>query len=194
MKNLKDIIEGQNFLVNRKLAHRQTAIEYFPADKIDLENIIIDLLNNGITNFNCIDVSKIDDMSDLFYIIKNHIDDNKITKIDVSDWDVSNVTDMSKMFCGLRYIEKLDLSRWDVSNVTSMHTMFGGCFELKELNIENWDTKNVKWINNLFYNCHELDCDLSNWNMSSWNRLTDDTFYGCDTIRQKHLIPKWYKK
>jgi surface protein len=40
----------------------------------------------------------------------------------ISDWDVSNVTDMSYMFKQSQF--KGDISEWDVSNVTDMTQMF----------------------------------------------------------------------
>jgi surface protein len=40
----------------------------------------------------------------------------------ISEWDVSNVTDMSYMFSNSEFIG--DISKWDVSNVTDMQCMF----------------------------------------------------------------------
>ena len=37
---------------------------------------------------------------------------------DISGWDVSNVTDMTRMFMGNQYFNQ-DLSGWDVSKVTN---------------------------------------------------------------------------
>jgi len=42
---------------------------------------------------------------------------------DLSNWDVSNVTDMGDMFVGVSSFTS-DLSNWDVSNVTNMTNMF----------------------------------------------------------------------
>ena len=54
---------------------------------------------------------------------------------DLSEWDVSNVTNMTFMF---RYCEKFnsDLSEWDVSRVKEMNHMFDNCNSLK--NIPSW--------------------------------------------------------
>ena len=42
---------------------------------------------------------------------------------DISDWDVSNVTDMGSMFLGTTLFNE-DISAWDVSNVTNMFGVF----------------------------------------------------------------------
>ena len=43
----------------------------------------------------------------------------------ISDWDVSQVTDMSEMFWGASSFNG-DISNWDVSKVTNMRCMFLG--------------------------------------------------------------------
>ena len=45
----------------------------------------------------------------------------------IGDWDVSNVTDMSKLFLDF-YKFNEPLNDWNVSNVNNMSYMFGGCF------------------------------------------------------------------
>ena len=51
--------------------------------------------------------------------------DNKdLLEIDVSNFDTSKVTDMSRMFYDLRNINSLDLSNFDTSKVTTMYSMF----------------------------------------------------------------------
>ena len=68
-------------------------------------------------NLNDIDVSKIEDMSYLFF----ESDFNG----DISEWDTSNVKDMSWMFEGSLF--NGDISKWDTSNVRNMDSMFCNC-------------------------------------------------------------------
>ena len=43
----------------------------------------------------------------------------------ISNWDVSNITNMSYMFYGSSEFNG-DISKWNVSNVTDMSYMFNG--------------------------------------------------------------------
>ena len=45
---------------------------------------------------------------------------------DISNWDVSNVENMSNMFYECESFNQ-DISNWDVSNVTDMRYMFVNC-------------------------------------------------------------------
>ena len=55
------------------------------------------MLDKKETNLNCIDTSDITDMSHLFDMSSNKIIKYSLQNIyfDISDWDVSNVKDMS---------------------------------------------------------------------------------------------------
>ena len=56
---------------------------------------------------------------------------NRSFNQDISNWNVSNVTNMSYMFyeCKkLKYDKSFD--KWNVSNVTDMESMFKGCNKL----------------------------------------------------------------
>ena len=73
------------------------------------------------------------------------------TKIDVSSFDTSNVTDMSYMFAWNRqYLKELDLSNFDTSNVTTMQNMFNQWKSLETLNFKNATFTNVSNYTNMF--------------------------------------------
>jgi surface protein len=50
---------------------------------------------------------------------------------------------MKSMFDGCNKVTKLDLSNFNTSQVSDMSSMFQNCASLKELNISSWDTNNV---------------------------------------------------
>ena len=103
-------------------------------------------------DFNDIDVSNMDS----FYSINRDLgifERIGFKYIDISYWDVSNVTDMSFMFfmCGnLKSVG--DLSKWDVSNVTNMKGMFRYCTSFNQ-NISNWNVSGVTDAGDIFYKC-----------------------------------------
>ena len=69
--------------------------------------------------------------------------------------DVSNVTDMARMFAGCKKFN-CDLSDWDVSNVTDMYSMFTMCENFKGKGLENWDVSKVKNTNYMFAGCDKI--------------------------------------
>ena len=76
---------------------------------------------------------------------------------DLSQWNTSNVENMSFMFNGLHSITSLpDISNWDVSNVENMNEMFRGCKSLTSLDISNWDVSNVTYAGGMFAKCNSL--------------------------------------
>ena len=47
--------------------------------------------------------------------------------IDLSEFNTSNVTNMSYMFCGCSFLVKLDIENFNTNNVTNMSGMFSEC-------------------------------------------------------------------
>ena len=75
---------------------------------------------------------------------------NTIFNQDLSNWDVSNVTNMNYMFQSYPNSRPYhpfnqDISNWDVSNVNQLRSMFA--HSVFNQNLSQWDTTNVLYCN-----------------------------------------------
>ena len=134
-----------------------------PKTKEELQGIIIKRIveDGDYCDLNDIDVSKIEDMSSLFYCLNfSNAGAYAVNKpsnifefiyVDISLWNVSNVKNMAYMFYRCKQFD-CDISRWDVSNVTDMRYMFKGCKRFYQ-DLNNWDVSNVKYMINAFEDC-----------------------------------------
>ena len=85
---------------------------------------ILDVVNQNI--FTPKNKEELQIAVDYCYKVNNFIN----TKYgNISHWDVSNVTDMYRMFYDCTNFNS-DISSWDVSNVTNMDCMFYDCNKL----------------------------------------------------------------
>lgn len=192
--------------ITEKLKLRKSTYNYQPKtrDKL-LELINFRIKSEGPNcDLNDIDTSKITDMSRLFSF--SGFCGN------ISNWDVSNVTDMTSMFTKTYDIKELDLSGWDFSNVTNITTMFAnssiehlhlnntlgdklntvngafmGCSDMAELTgIENLITtrNDVENLTQLFYGCRNIEqLDLSGWNTKNIT-IFDRVFFGMKIVKE----------
>ena len=94
-------------------------------------------------------------------------DGSSITSIDFTNYDTSNVTNMSNMFSGCSSLTSLDVSGFDTSKVTMMDYMFSDCPSLTSLDVSGFDTSNVTNMDSMFYNCTSLtSLDVSSFDTS----------------------------
>lgn len=127
---------------------------------------MIEQLLNQDNFLNRICTSLVTDTSQLFMGTTFYVD------IDISNWDVSNVTDMSFMFQGTSFAG--DISNWDVSNVIKMNSMF---YDTPfDGDLSNWNVSNVTQMANMFGES-DFNNDISNWDVSSV-----DLMYGMFTL------------
>ena len=116
-------------------------------------------------NFNDIDVSNIDSFCNDKGI--GLFSRTKFKYVDISDWNVSNVTNMAYMFFNCEKLESIvDISSWDVSKVTNMAYMFTGCTNLNQ-DISDWSVSLVTDMQYMFFGCENFNQDLSKWDVSS---------------------------
>ena len=83
----------------------------------------------------------------------------------MSDWDVSQVTDMSYAFKDALYFNG-NISKWNVSNVTDMGSMFHNASSFNQ-NIGSWDVSQVTDMGYMFKNALTFNQDLNKWDVSN---------------------------
>ena len=94
-------------------------------------------------------------------------DFNKMTSIDLSSLDTSEVTNMGYMFIRCSSLTSLDVSNFDTSKVTAMYSMFEDCSSLTSLDVSNFDTSQVTEMSGMFAFCRSLtSLDVSNFDIS----------------------------
>ena len=93
-----------------------------------------------------------------------------------------SVTDMYEMFYYCIGLTSLDVSEFNTESVTNMRDMFNECSGLTSLDVSNFKTSNVTDMSWMFYKCSSLtSLDLSNF---VTNKVTSmDTMFGdCDSL------------
>ena len=82
---------------------------------------------------------------------------SKITQLDLSSWNTTNITRMTSVFSHCTNLEKVNVSSWDTSKVTIMSEMFYWCKNLKELDLTNFNTEQVTSMQSMFGYCNKLE-------------------------------------
>ena len=169
------------YLKSRIESHQANIFKIYDNDDLPkLVWIFVDIAGNNC-DLNCIDVSRITNMSFLFHIYARHFNG------DISKWDVSNVTNMQAMFSDTDF--NGDISKWDVSNVINMHCMFTD--SKFNSNISEWDVGKVRRIEFMFKNT-PFNGDLNNWNMDISKMTFEDKYQVFDNSPLEKNPPKWY--
>jgi surface protein len=105
-----------------------------------------------------------------------------LTSVNFSIINTSNVKIMSSLFKGCFSLKSLDLSEFDTSNTRSMFHMFNDCYKLTSLNLSNFDTAKVTAMNSMFSGCFLLSyLDISSFNTSK-TKTMDYMFNNCTSL------------
>jgi len=151
-----------------------TDMSYMFSNTSKLQKIIGNFDTNAVTNMGYIfnkstisDISQLNiedwDVSNVTNLTFSFSQDNNLKYIPVDKWDVSKVTDFSYAFYLSSGFEDLPVSNWDVSSATTMRGMFWGA-GVKTLNMSTWDTSKVDTFYAMFNAMPNLETlDISNF-------------------------------
>ena len=99
------------------------------------------------------------------------------TAVDISTWDVSEVTSLRNMFddVGNPPCDLTGIGEWDVSSVTNMHHAFSSWANPQEgkdpgswqnLDLSRWNMSQVTTIRRIFYHSTDVEIgDISDWDL-----------------------------
>ena len=108
--------------------------------------------------------------------------DYKGTSLDLSNFDTSNVTNMSFMFDACINLEHLSLSNFNTNKVSDISNMFCNCIKLKTLDISNFDTENATNMEGMFYDCINLKTlDISSFYIND-TKILNNMFWKCRSL------------
>ncbi|WP_136468163.1 BspA family leucine-rich repeat surface protein [Flagellimonas onchidii] len=154
-------IQGQFPVLSHEEAVKLTGLEQW--GNIEWEYLEAAFLNVTNLEYNATDSPDLTKVTSLAGMFSNT--DVNFAKGDISQWNVSTITDMSSMFRNTESFNQ-DISGWDVSSVTNMYTMFGQNTSFNQ-DIGNWDVSNVTDMSEMFREATAFNQDISGWNVSN---------------------------
>ena len=183
MKSLSQHITEKLVLNSSSKIKKHPEYKFQPESTKELKQLVRRLIEErgNDADLNDIDTSLITNMDSLFQGITT------LANVDISQWDVSNVTSMDGMFFSKKNFD-CDLSEWDVSNVENMGSMFMDCDNFTGKGLKHWNVGKVKNMSYMFTDCFKFAEDISGWNVSSCENFIH-MFSGLTEFNQP--IGKW---
>ena len=120
---------------------------------------------------------------------------SSLEKIVFNNVDTSRVTNMYNMFGGNSKLTELDLSSFDFTNVVDMSSMFKDCSGLQNITFGTQIiTPNLRTMSNMFDGCSSLtSIDLSGFDTRALNSAQAvNMFNDCSSLEKIYVSPtKW---
>ena len=105
---------------------------------------------------------------------------------EINDWNLSHVTDISRMFMSNHSFNQ-NISQWDVSSVVDTSGMFSHA-SLFNQDINDWNTSSFITTAGMFYDADGFNQSLNKWDMSS---VEDMNYMFYDTAIFNADITNW---
>ena len=106
----------------------------------------------------------------------------------IGQWDVSQVTDMSRIFFQ-RDTFNYGVSHWDVSRVSNMQGMFAYAGYFNQ-DLSKWDVSRVTDMTAMFSYAHFFNQDVSHWDVSRVSNM-QGMFAGANSFQQTLCGTAW---
>ena len=106
---------------------------------------------------------------------------------DISSWNTSNVTTMAGMFDYATAFNG-DISSWDVSSVTNMFRMFNQAVSFNQ-DIGAWDVSSITDMSIMFFRATSFNQDISSWCVT--NIVSEPTEFSLDSPLSESNKPVW---
>lgn len=108
--------------------------------------------------------------------------DSKLTSLDLSNFDTSNVTEMDGMFFKCTKLKELNISSFDTSKVTTMNSMFQACNKLTSLDLSNFNTAKVTDMYGMFRDTNSLiSLNVSSFDTTNVTNMGEMFYLYADT-------------
>ena len=155
----------------------------YPPDEIDIEGNKIQYSSNSVELEEEENIVKLyyntspENLKNMFKGLQN------INKIDLSNFDTSDVRDMSFMFSECLNLKEINMNGIDTSSVTNMQSMFRSCQALTSLDLSNFNTFLVEQMDCMFCSCQKMEfLDVSSFDTS---KVTDMSymFSNCQLLK-----------
>ena len=113
---------------------------------------------------------------------------NSIISIDLSNFDSSQIIDISGMFKDCSKLNYINFSNFDVSFVENLDELFYNCISLTSLDLSNLYTISAVSMEGMFQNAESLiSLDLKNFDTSSVTNMKN-MFNNCKSLKHINLI------
>jgi len=132
--------------------------------KVDRNSLIAK--RNAGENLAFVCTSGITDLNSMFR--KQYTTSNPAVSSDISSWDTSKNTSMSRMFANTDFNQ--DISNWDTGEVVNMYNAFQNAWEFNQ-DISGWDTRKVVTMRQTFRLAKRFNQDISEWKIPAVNDM-----------------------
>ena len=96
-----------------------------------------------------------------------------LTRLDLRNLDVGNLSNGNSMFSGCSSLQSLDTSKWNLGNLSNGNSMFSGCSSLQSLDTSKWNLGNLNTAGNMFRQTRITTLDVRDWDL---RKLTNTVY------------------